>query len=135
MTVARLLRENLKVPFPMVRKILDGLNVVQIALKLTAYFLALCLPLWPSFAQERTEPPTSPLDLDSVQTRQFDLPSNFRLTSSSAELNLIPEATPLVHRHKSAVHFQWLSFEANPSYHANKIRSSDPMSSKVEPQN
>ena len=53
-TVARLLRENLKVPFSMVRKFLDGWNIVQIALKLTAYLLALYLPLWPSFAQEQT---------------------------------------------------------------------------------
>jgi hypothetical protein len=34
----------------MVRKILDGLNAVQIASKLTAHLLAICLPLWSSFA-------------------------------------------------------------------------------------
>src|SRR5260370_24932939 len=43
--------------------------------------------------------------------------------------------TSLVH-HKSAVHFvhfHRLSFEANPSYHTNKIRSSDPCRRKYNP--
>jgi len=69
---------------------------VRIALKLTARLLALCLPLWPSFAQEQTETFTSPLDLDSVQAPQFNLPTNFRVTSSSAELNLMPAASALL---------------------------------------
>jgi hypothetical protein len=79
-----------------VQKNHGGLNSVQIALKLTARLLALCLPLWPSFAQEQSETLTSPLDLDSVQTPQFNLPTNFRVTSSSAELNLMPAASPLL---------------------------------------
>src|SRR5260370_28305476 len=82
--------------FPVMRKNHGGLNSVRMALKLTARLLALCLPLWPSFAQEQTETLTSPLDLDSVQTPQFNRPSNFRVTSSSAGLNLMPAASPLL---------------------------------------
>lgn len=96
MPVAQLLRENLKAPFPMVRKNLDGLNVVHIALKLTARLLALGLPLWPALAQEQNQTLTLPIDISSVQTRQFNLSTDFRLASFSAELNLIPDAAPPV---------------------------------------
>ena len=65
------------------------------ALKLTIKVLALCVPLFPAFAQGHTETPSPRFELVPLQTHQFNFSADFQLTSPSFNLNPIPDTAPL----------------------------------------
>jgi hypothetical protein len=73
---------------------MDGVSILQSALRLITLFLIFSLPFEPSLAQNKPETASSSFELPFKQAGQFDLPADFRLVSPSVPFSLVPDSTP-----------------------------------------